>query len=611
MGNVSHRTAASSVAAVLLSICASPVSAPAATSSPRAHLVPPPSLGADSADAGAAYFGLPPLGDVQVVTGGIDRGGDFMAPTDYPQERHVVYSPFGATYGAFYEWNEAGDFMIGAQYWAGDAGWSAASIPSELGVQIDAGRPSAHESDHGVMVAYHATVNGVGYDLWVNNFDARSGTWGESVQVSAAGGTFAFLERASDGTWMIGATGALGEKKVYAHTSNDDGATWSASLVAELTVDNWTLVSGAADPENGDLYLAYGDDADGDDMGDIVLHRSIDGGTSWSSGAIVAHGVFGGQKVEPSLVVDRSHQVHLVFQSNIVDDFAGGGLSGLGVAGIIGPPEYACGHFDGDQWIATESGALLDRAELAALPDSCGLSPTIDNIATDLLSGMPQLGIYRGEAGDRLFVAYGQPYMAVDVDDSWEICGPFQIFMQERDLEDGEGWSSRSMVSAISEQAADQGRNAIYVNTTHEVPGIGPGFLWSEMEDARPPADVMFARPVVAGPALQVSLNAGAEQIGLGELLPLGFRIVNPCSDARSFEAWVEGFDPGGAPYPDNPLFGPLSISLAAGESVSGTRFYRVPPDAEIGAPHRLCLSVGTHPGEVIDRSCAAFEVVP
>lgn len=576
-------------------------------------LVMAPSPSAEAGVLGADfYFGIPPIGAVSLVAGSIDRGGAFSAPTDYPPQRHVVALPAFDTYAAFFEWNQVGDFMISGHYWRrrGGGGWSQDWSPSEPGTQLDAGRPSAHEADHGAMVAYHATTNGSVYDIWINEFDADIPGFIGSIKI-ADNQAFAFLDRSSEGTWLVVNKSGEGLIDIVVHRSTDNGLTWEDRIVESQVRETWVMPSGAADPNNGDLYVAYNHDLGSNGTGDVVIHRSTDGGNSWTDAQLVAEGFAGAQKVLPSLVVDRDHRVHLVYQENLSDTYDGG-LTGLNAIGPAGPPTYARGHFEGNLWIEEERSPLFDRVELASLPDSCELSPTIENVATDTLSGMPQLSIYRGEEHDILYAACSQSFTAVAAaGGGWELCGPFQIFMQGRRVGDETDWSERKMVSAITEEQAEQGRNAIYPGATHEVPPAGPGYLWSEMNDATAPSEVLFSRPVYSGAALQAEFATDSPRVRPGELLPVQFKLLNPGANTHSFQVWVDGFDELGNPDPDNPLFGPVEIELDAAVGLSGSRAYLVPADTPVGGPYRLCLRVGQHPVQVIDEGCLQYEVIP
>ncbi len=487
--------------AILLMLMAAGEVATAESVTRRAVRIPNPRYDEPQSKPNRYYCG-PPLGEVQVVAEGVDNGAAQIAPTNYPAERHVVYAPADDTYMVFYEWAAAGDFAINANYWQTIGGigfWSFPGIVSDPEQETDAGRPSAHETEDGVMAAYHAT-DGDTYNIWVNRFDFASGAWGTSVPVSS-GETqtvFPFLDRSSDGTWFIVAVQGEGIVDIVVETSTD-GVNWNESVAATGVKDVWVLPSGAADPDNGDIYICYNSDADQDGDGDAVVQRSTDGGVTWSPPRVVAEGAPGSQKVVPSMVVDRDHGVHVIFQDNISDTYETG-LVGFAESGPVGVPEYVSGVFSGDEWVENARFPLMDRARLAALPDSCGFEPTPENVATDTLAGLPQIGIER-QAGDDILVAvYPAVYMAVGAEGGgWDVCGPaFQIWEQSLRVGGAAEWSARGQVSAISQEDANAGRNAIFSHVTHEIsPTCGTGFAWSEMYGASAPADVMFVRLII------------------------------------------------------------------------------------------------------------------
>ncbi len=604
----------SSAAALLAAALVITSSAPAAVRFERPVLVPNATLGHEAHEQGAS-LALPPLDSLMVVQHGVDRGAGFSAPTDYPPERHVIYAPSEDSYFAFYEWNSLNDYMVTGRYWQEVGGigyWSFEGTVSERFTHADAGRPSAHELEGGVMVAYHASSDVIVYNLWINRFDSRTETWGTSVQITdhAVGNTFPFLDRASDGTWMIVSQEGWEPADIVVNVSDDEGATWIQYTVATGVENMWCLPSGAADPENGDLYVAYNDDIDHDQDLEVMLHRSTDGGATWSAAQLIAKGAPFSQKVEPSLVVDRDHRVHLVYQANLSED-AAGGLAGLTAIGMAGPPYHTYGAFVGGTWIEEATIPIMDRDELVALPDSCGLNPNLLNLATDTLTGMPQLGIHRGESSDRLYVGYNSSYMSTydQYAGGWEICGPaFQSWMQSNDLGGTEGWSEREMISAISQADADAGKNTIYLHTTHEVPAAGPGFLWSEMFESQQPSDVMFVRQPLATTPLALEFGSPDPDIAPGEALSVDYSIRNEGDETIAFELWCDLLPEGGLPYAGNPLYGPNTLSLEPGEERAGQVLSRLPSDVLPGA-HQLCLRAGEFPVEPSNDACFTFTI--
>ena len=459
----------------------------------------PSPTGANEIHKQGTYFGHPP-DSVTVVTANVDQGAAFSCPTDYPPQRHTAHSFSTDAYHTVYEWNEQGGWMIGAKSWVEIGApmyWSLETTPSETEYQTGAGCPSLLGTETGVAIAYHAGTAESDLQVYFNTLESYA-EWGESLLLdgSIPSTRFPFLDRSSDGTYMV-----VCDKGSSANPTCDvttfisaDGLTWTESVVQVDVVANWTLPSGASDPTNGDLYVAYSDDIDDDGHADIAIHRSTNGGLAWSSQQMVVSGGPGDQCTFPSLVVGRDHVVHLLYQHNIADDYSSGGLAGLDQLGPSGPPSYVVGSFTGpDTWTTTSDESLLARDDLVALPDSCGLNPTLATIATDTLTGMPQLSIRHGQSEDWLWAAYNNSYMAVTAEGGgWSVCGPMQTWYQHSPVNIYHDWQERGMVSNITVEQAQEGCNAMYAGLTHDVFAMGPGLVWSENYDATAPSDVMY-----------------------------------------------------------------------------------------------------------------------
>jgi hypothetical protein len=91
----------------------------------------------------------------------------------------------------------------------------------------------------------------------------------------------------------------------------------------------------------------------------------------------------------------------------------------------------------------------------------------------------------------------------------------------------------------------------------------------------------------------------------------LEFKVQNPGAGVESFQVWLDGYDELGNPDPNNPLFGPVDMELAAADGVRGGRGYLVPADTPPGGAYQLCLRVGQHPGEILDQDCLRYAVLP
>lgn len=498
-----------------------------------------PSIGNESSEyPGAANY--PPLDSIQTIEVGCDRGTDFQCPTDYPPQRHAAFSQSTDTYYVFYEWNDARNFATTMKYWqtVGPIGfWSIAyDTPDTF---TDTGRPSALGTADGVSYVFHGATGDNEYNTHYAAYDSQTSQF-EWTALSPQDGTsdvFPYLARSSAG--VLASFYAKGEIDVLTNDlrvslSDDDGATWTDHLVHAGWQGTWRQPTAAADPSNGDLYVSYADDPDNDLNADIMIQRSTDGGLTWSTPAVVASGVANNQLVLPSLVVDSQHQVHMTVQGNITDTYTSGGLRGFGAVGPAGLPWYIRGALDGDGAWTTDTIELLNsRDNLSAVADSCGLSIDPVALATDTISGLPQLGIAHNPAGDVLYATYAQPYYAVATPEGYNICGTWQVWMQTYDLAADVSWGDRTLVSSITVEETLDGRSAIYPGITQDVPASGPGIIWSEMDNALAPATVLFNRPLEGPPSVGIegdSPNAPTTKIALDRPAPNPF---NPSTMIR------------------------------------------------------------------------------
>jgi len=437
-------------------------------------------------------LGPPAEGDLLIVAQAND-----VEPTRFSAQRHVAQDPHGDTY--YVTWTDSGVWF---KHWDSALElWSATSSPgADL---VSAFAPSIVATTGGAAMLFTGSDDGQEFDLCFSSYDRNALSWTDPVRLGAADGVHtaygALVKGDADGWLAVGVEGD-GAPSVVSFVSADDGATWTRSTVALQVNDTWLLPTAAHDPATGDLYVAYQNTATGPEGLDLVIQRSSDRGSTWSAPQVVAEGGPRHQNVAPSLVVDHDRMVHLVYQANLAEE-VDGGLVGLAQTGPLGVPWYARGRFVDEEWWAEGAPQpLASRADLAALPDSCGLSPDTTNVATDTLSQFPQLGIYRGVGGDRLHACVSQPYIAVPGGGAWELCGTWQVFVQTLDRRLGDTrFSARRQVSRITEIEAEAGRSALYAGLGHEIDARDPGMIWGEANAALPPAEVLFSRPESVG----------------------------------------------------------------------------------------------------------------
>jgi len=121
-----------------------------------------------------------------------------------------------------------------------------------------------------------------------------------------------------------------------------------------------------------------------------------------------------------------------------------------------------------------------------------------------------------------------------------------------------------------------------------------------------------FGGEVGVLPELSVQVTPDTTLIHLGEELWFTTDIVNLTNSTVTFQAQLDGFWPNGNPYGDNPVLGPVVLTLGPGSGLYGVRRYvhvcqGVPP----GGPYRLCVRTGMPPNSLWAQDCFEFEVVP
>ncbi len=88
--------------------------------------------------------------------------------------------------------------------------------------------------------------------------------------------------------------------------------------------------------------------------------------------------------------------------------------------------------------------------------------------------------------------------------------------------------------------------------------------------------------------------------------------VVDTCySSPRTFDAWIDAYLPGGQPVPSNPVFGPLTLTLPPGFSVTGYPIsLYVPPPAPAGT-YTMVGRTGVYPDTIYSESSFTFDVTP
>jgi len=322
------------------------------------------------------------------------------------------------------------------------------------------------------MVAAWHQNNGSGYDIYSGYNDGTG--WNPQAitdTTDTSEDTFVASVRSSDGKIWLGydANPSGGIEYFYTTYSDDNGETWSdVELVTPFPVlSGWAQCALAADPSNGDVWMAYHDTTGGvaDNGMDIVVQRYDSATETWGERDILDEGYPEAHPCLPSIVIDSNHDAHIAYLIN-----ANPTLEGLMVyyyTGPVGPIKYIYGN-EGN-W---------STPELVT-----GDSPT------DTTAGMPSIGI---DANDNLYLAFTQ----IDSSDGEFLFNTFNAYMTTKTPEGD--WSDRIDLSELGAISPSDSFHCMYPHMTQEVPDIGPGITWAQMVNYAYPSGMYFKRPLEA-----------------------------------------------------------------------------------------------------------------
>jgi hypothetical protein len=109
---------------------------------------------------------------------------------------------------------------------------------------------------------------------------------------------------------------------------------------------------------------------------------------------------------------------------------------------------------------------------------------------------------------------------------------------------------------------------------------------------------------------LAVTVTEHPETVRAGQQLRWDFDLVNLSNRSRVAKVWFDAYIIDGSPLPENPFSGPISGTIAAGDTASFFNIARVPVSAPIGSPYRICTLVGPYP-PAWDSCCFEFALQP
>ena len=96
-----------------------------------------------------------------------------------------------------------------------------------------------------------------------------------------------------------------------------------------------------------------------------------------------------------------------------------------------------------------------------------------------------------------------------------------------------------------------------------------------------------------------------------GRKLRWEFTITNLTDRERTVDAWFDAYLWDGRPHPSNPVLGPfMDIIFAPGDVASFFARVKIPPEAPLASPYRMCTVLGDYPDEWAS-DCFEFAIQP
>jgi len=114
----------------------------------------------------------------------------------------------------------------------------------------------------------------------------------------------------------------------------------------------------------------------------------------------------------------------------------------------------------------------------------------------------------------------------------------------------------------------------------------------------------------VGVPDISITLTPDATEIPRGGTLGYTVTLTNNTASSQTFQYWADVTLPNGNEYSGNPVFGPRTVTLAAGKTRSGHISHPVPNSAPLGT-YTYTGRIGTHPSPVWNEDSFEFTVTP
>ena len=412
----------------------------------------------------------PPQDSLALVFSGIDWGGPFSSPQDYPNAKHITNVMVGSYYTpaiiweTWTSWNKQSLFS----YW--DDMYKFWSYPDSFTSNQgqDTGRGNIWADSHGNLhFAWHQAGNPDGYEIFYTRaiLDTSAGmiqyyVERPAVMISETNG----IEESNpamclnnDNPYVVWISGNV----LYWNHSTDGGATWvgEGTAFADTMLGSWILPCIAPDPTSGDVWVATNYDVNGSSSMDIVaFHYLFSSGVWEKEVAAVSPDTF--PYGFPAISVDYNGAPGIVFQRN------------QGSSAYVGP--YGLLLFT-----RKVSGAWIPPETLRCSPDP----------QTDETSGWPSVGI----------TETNEIYLTFTQDSSGS---GYQVFYSKIVPEQGIYNVPRGIVSVDNNDSLTGG---IFPHMTYNFPDTGayagPGITWCTLSNGAPPANCYYKHmPLIPTP---------------------------------------------------------------------------------------------------------------
>ena len=404
----------------------------------------------------------PPQDSLALVFSGIDWGGPFSSPQDYPNAKHITNVMVGSYYTpaiiweTWTSWNKQSLFS----YW--DDMYKFWSYPDSFTSNQgqDTGRGNIWADSHGNLhFAWHQAGNPDGYEVFYTRaiLDTSAGLIQYNVERPAV---------------MISKTNGIKEMYPALCLNNDNPyIVWISGDVlfcngdtafVDTMLGSWILPCIAPDPTSGDVWVATDYDANGDSSMDIVAFHYISSSGVWEK-EFSAFTPDSHPYALPAISVDYNGIPEIVF---LRDASTNGGMNGLDGFGLL-------------LFTRKVSGAWIPPETLRCSPDP----------QTDETSGWPSVGI----------TETNEIYLTFTQDSSGS---GFQVFYSKIVPEQGIYNVPRGIVSV---DYNDSLLGGIFPHMTYNFPYTGPyagpGITWCTLSNGAPPANCYYKHmPLIPTP---------------------------------------------------------------------------------------------------------------